>query len=116
MYKFVSKQLVSKWSLSFAADFGLPFWVGVAERIKKKKKTGMYFYFATLQEIYDSYYCERMVLGKRLFIFLQFYQGIPLPYAGFNRLKKCKFLKYHPKPFGVKDPTICSATNANHIL
>ena len=48
----------------------------------------MYFYFATLQEIYASYYSERMVLGKRLFISLQFYQGTPLPYAGFNRLKK----------------------------
>ena len=87
MHKFVSKQLVSKWSLSIAPDVGLPFWVGVAERIKKRK-TGMYFYFATLQEIYVSYYCERMVLGKRLFISLQFYEGTPIPYAGFNRLKK----------------------------
>ena len=51
----------------------LPFWGGVAERIKKKEKTGMYFYFTTLQEINASYYCKRMVLRKRLFISLQFY-------------------------------------------
>ena len=37
MHKFASKQLVSKWSLSISPDVGLPFGVGIAERIKKKK-------------------------------------------------------------------------------